>query len=57
MSSSEPEIDRRRPLEDPTPIGEPRADGLRRLIAVVDRLRAPDGGCAAVRRWRPWVAK
>jgi MazG family protein len=32
-----------RPLEIPAPIGEPRADALRRLIAVVDRLRDPDG--------------
>lgn len=32
-----------RPLEVPAPIGEPRADALRRLIAVVDRLRDPDG--------------
>ena len=32
-----------RPLEEPAPIGEPRADALRRLIAVVDRLRDPDG--------------
>jgi len=34
-----------RPLEEPEPIGEPRADALRRLIAVVDRLRDPEGGC------------
>ena len=32
-----------RPLEPPEPVGEPRADALRTLIAVVDRLRAPDG--------------
>jgi len=32
-----------RPLEVPTPIGEPRADALRKLIAIVDRLRASDG--------------
>jgi ATP diphosphatase len=32
-----------RPLDVPAPIGEPRADALRRLIAVVDRLRSPDG--------------
>jgi MazG family protein len=32
-----------RPLEIPPPIGEPRADALRKLIAIVDRLRAPDG--------------
>lgn len=34
-----------RPLETPAPIGEPRADALRRLIAVVDRLRDPESGC------------
>jgi MazG family protein len=34
-----------RPLEEPEPTGEPRADALRRLIAIVDRLRDPDGGC------------
>ncbi|MBM3987137.1 MAG: nucleoside triphosphate pyrophosphohydrolase [Planctomycetes bacterium] len=32
-----------RPLEVPAPIGEPRADALRKLVAIVDRLRAPDG--------------
>lgn len=32
-----------RPLEVPAPIGEPRADALRQLVAIVDRLRAPDG--------------
>jgi ATP diphosphatase len=32
-----------RPLEVPPPIGEPRTDALRRLMAVVDRLRDPDG--------------
>jgi MazG family protein len=32
-----------RPLELPAPIGEPRADAVRKLIAIVDRLRAPDG--------------
>lgn len=32
-----------RPLETPAPIGEPRADALRKLIAIVDRLRASDG--------------
>jgi MazG family protein len=32
-----------RPLDVPEPIGEPRADALRRLVAVVDRLRDPDG--------------
>jgi len=34
-----------RPLDEPAPIGEPRADALRRLIAIVDRLRAPEDGC------------
>lgn len=34
-----------RPLETPAPIGEPRADALRKLVAVVDRLRDPDTGC------------
>jgi len=34
---------KKRPLEEPVPIGEPRADGVRRLLAVIDRLRAPDG--------------
>jgi MazG family protein len=32
-----------RPLELPAPVGEPRADALRTLVAIVDRLRAPDG--------------
>lgn len=32
-----------RPLDDPRPLGEPRLDALARLLAVVDRLRAPDG--------------
>lgn len=32
-----------RALTEPAPIGEPRADALRRLIAIVDRLRASDG--------------
>lgn len=32
-----------RPLEEPEPIGEPRTNALRRLIAIVDRLREPDG--------------
>ena len=34
-----------RPFVDPELIGEARLDGLARLIAVVDRLRAPVGGC------------
>lgn len=40
MSDSKPAP---RPLEVPTPIGEPRTDALRKLIAIVDRLRASDG--------------
>jgi MazG family protein len=32
-----------RPLELPEPIGEERADALRALMAIVDRLRDPDG--------------
>lgn len=32
-----------RPLEAPAPTGEPRLDALARLLAIVDRLRAPDG--------------
>lgn len=39
-----------RPFEEPEPVGEPRLDGLARLVAVVDRLRAPEGGC-------PWDLK
>ena len=34
-----------RPFVDPETVGEARLDGLARLIAVVDRLRAPVGGC------------
>ncbi|MEX1025505.1 MAG: nucleoside triphosphate pyrophosphohydrolase [Planctomycetota bacterium] len=34
-----------RPFEAPSPSGEPRLDALHQLLAVVDRLRAPDG-CA-----------
>lgn len=34
-----------RPLDPPEPVGEPRTDALRTLLAVVDRLRDPDGGC------------
>ena len=32
-----------RPFDPPETCGEPRADALRRLVAIVDRLRAPDG--------------
>ena len=34
-----------RPFDEPEATGEPRADALRRLIAIVDRLRDPEGGC------------
>lgn len=34
-----------RPLEEPEPTGEPRVDALRRLVAIVDRLRDPEDGC------------
>ncbi|HVS08353.1 MAG TPA: nucleoside triphosphate pyrophosphohydrolase, partial [Planctomycetota bacterium] len=34
-----------RPLEVLEPTGEPRADALRRLLAIVDRLRDPLDGC------------
>ena len=32
-----------RPLETPPPTGDERVDALARLVAIVDRLRAPDG--------------
>lgn len=32
-----------RPLDEPEPRGEPRIDGLQRLVAIIDRLRDPDG--------------
>ena len=47
---SEPIPETARAFEEPLPIGEPRLDGLARLVAVVDRLRAKDGGC-------PWDLK
>lgn len=34
-----------RPLETPEATGDRRADALRRLLAVVDRLREPEAGC------------
>lgn len=39
-----------RPFDEPASVGEPRLDGLARLVAVVDRLREPGGGC-------PWDLK
>lgn len=38
------------PFEEPATLGEPRLDGVARLVAVVDRLRAKIGGC-------PWDLK
>jgi MazG family protein len=32
-----------RPFEEPPPTGDPRLDAVARLLAIVDRLRAPDG--------------
>jgi len=32
-----------RPLESPAPTGDARLDALARVLAIVDRLRAPDG--------------
>jgi len=40
---TEPERPAARPLEPTAETGEPRLDELARLVAVVDRLRAPDG--------------
>ncbi len=34
-----------RPLEPPPSTGESRGDALRRLVAIVDRLRDPESGC------------
>ena len=34
-----------RPLDPVPAVGEPRTDSLRRLLAIVDRLRAPEDGC------------
>lgn len=34
-----------RPFQAPASVGEARLDGIARLVAVIDRLRAPDGGC------------
>jgi len=34
-----------RPLEEPPPTGDARLDALARVLAIVDRLRAPEGGC------------
>jgi 7-cyano-7-deazaguanine synthase len=39
-----------RPLDPPPAVGEPRTDALRTLLAILDRLRAPQGGC-------PWDLK
>ncbi|HED64882.1 MAG TPA: nucleoside triphosphate pyrophosphohydrolase [Planctomycetes bacterium] len=34
-----------RPLEEPASVGDRRLDGVARLLAVIDRLRAPSDGC------------
>jgi MazG family protein len=34
-----------RPLEEPKPTGDARLDALARVLAIVDRLRAPEDGC------------
>jgi MazG family protein len=34
-----------RPFEEPEPTGEARADAVRKLLAIVDRLRDPLDGC------------
>jgi MazG family protein len=34
-----------RPLQEPPATGDVRLDALARVLAIVDRLRAPEGGC------------
>ena len=34
-----------RPLQEPPSTGDARLDALARVLAIVDRLRAPEGGC------------
>jgi MazG family protein len=34
-----------RPLDEPPSTGDGRLDALARVLAIVDRLRAPEGGC------------
>ncbi len=41
--TADPAPSKPRPLEVPAPVGEPRTDAVRKLLAIVDRLRAPDG--------------
>jgi MazG family protein len=43
MSQTTPAPSAPRPLENPPAIGEARLDALAKLVAIVDRLRAPDG--------------
>ena len=38
-----PEKAQPRPLEEQPPTGDPRLDAFARLLAIIDRLRAPDG--------------
>jgi len=45
MTNTETRTDGPRPLEEPAPTGDARLDGVARLLAIVDRLRDPDGGC------------
>jgi len=45
MESAEIPEPSARPLVPPQPIGEPRADAVRTLLEVIDRLRSPEGGC------------
>ena len=44
MSTSETQPSPR-PLEPPPTTGDPRLDAVARLLAIVDRLRDPEGGC------------
>lgn len=43
MSRETPATPTPRPLQVPPAIGEARIDALQKLVAIVDRLRAPDG--------------
>ena len=43
-ASSKPESEATpRPLDEPAATGDPRLDAFSRLLAIIDRLRAPDG--------------
>lgn len=43
MSENQTDPPTPRPFEDPPEIGDARLDAMARLLAIVDRLRAPDG--------------